>query len=152
MGYTAALTVKTKSSHGTIMIHWKQNAVTLPKFSSLAALEVVNFWCSQWWKFCQNVDISFSVQDKIILIALHKTAVSPLLMHWRYCSLTLSHQYVIIIPSCRTGVSAVSNMPVLFGGEFTVWIIYVVKCKTAVSRTPEHTRQAPGVWDRFIPA
>ena len=31
-----------------------------------------------------------------ILRAKHKTAVTPLLMHWSYCSLALSHQYSVI--------------------------------------------------------
>ena len=35
-----------------------------------------------------------------ILMALCKTAVSPLLMHWRYCSLALTHQYYPISAWC----------------------------------------------------
>ena len=34
----------------------------------------------------------------IILMAQCKTAVSPLLTHWRYCSLALSHQYFLVGP------------------------------------------------------
>ena len=35
-----------------------------------------------------------------ISMAQHKTAVTPLLMHWSYCSLTLSHRFHNEIPLC----------------------------------------------------
>ena len=41
--------------------HWNGNVCILTKFSSLAAPEVDNFRCSQWWKFRQNDDISVSL-------------------------------------------------------------------------------------------
>ena len=37
-----------------------------------------------------------------------KTAVSPLLMHWQYCSLSLSHQYAVVM-LCFTVIT--SSLP-----------------------------------------
>ena len=34
--------------------------------------------------------------ERKFLMAYYKTAVSPLLMHWRYCSLALSHHFVFV--------------------------------------------------------
>ena len=50
---------------------------------------------SDWTRYCMDISM-----------ALCKTAVSPLLMHWRYCSLTLNPRYdvchiSIVIPFCR---------------------------------------------------
>ena len=51
-------------------------------------------WCflSIWYKYTYLMFIKLCVH-MIVLIALCKTAVSPLLTHWRYCSLALSHGY-----------------------------------------------------------
>ena len=46
-----------------VLIHWNGNDI-LMQFSSLAAPKVVNFRCSQWWKFHQNDNFSASVRVK----------------------------------------------------------------------------------------
>ena len=40
--------------------------------------------------------IMWSLHNKYISIAQCKTAISPVLMHWRYCSLALSHLFYTI--------------------------------------------------------
>ena len=47
-----------------------------------------------------NTFISIGEQWEKISMALHKTAVTPLLMHWSYHSLVLSHQYLPHLHCC----------------------------------------------------
>ena len=44
---------------------------------------------SLWMQFCR------SKWDLLMSIVYWKTAVSPLLMHWSYCTLALSYQYIL---------------------------------------------------------
>ena len=42
----------------------------------------------------QNTGIVGSTTGLYMAMAKHKTAVTPVLMHWSYCSLALSHRYM----------------------------------------------------------
>ena len=71
-------------------------------FDFIAAMGEVSSHKSLWLgeaSFCL-FQISFDSRNRyphlrhLIMMAESKTAVTPLLMHWSYCSLALSHRYV----------------------------------------------------------
>ena len=86
----------------------------LKNFFITGCTEIDNFQCRQWWKFYQNDNISVSAQQhhehiscdilyQGILyhsnlnhtpMAYSRNAVSPLLTHWRYCSLMQNHHWL----------------------------------------------------------
>ena len=64
---------------------------------------------SQCWEVLENVNISLLSGNKFSKLSVKsmaqcKTAVSPLLTHWRYCSLALSHQNVLLWPPSLCGL------------------------------------------------
>ena len=73
---------------------------------------IVGKWQKMWKYFCfsSNRYSTSREDDHFNLIVECKTAVSPLPMQWRYCSLALSHQTVLslhnfVYPGCYTSFS-----------------------------------------------
>ena len=50
-----------------------------------------------------SVQICYLYVSKNSSMAQYKTAVSPLLTHWRYCSLALSHRHILTIIRRKMG-------------------------------------------------
>ena len=72
--------------------YWNGKVVMVTILPSLNAPDVINLKGSQGRHF-HHSDYFQPVFKMITLMASCNTAVSPLLMHWRYCSLARSHQY-----------------------------------------------------------
>ena len=67
----------------------------LKEFCCLIHLECSWHICFCTLQCMQRLEkkVQMCISLKLILMALCKTAVSPLLMQWSYCSLALSHRY-----------------------------------------------------------
>ena len=80
-----------KKDTTSLLMHWSNIFLALTHQYQIK--KNCNWFLEKHWSISRISKIPEKLIGYMILMALHKTAVTPLLMHWSYCSLTPSHRY-----------------------------------------------------------